>query len=325
MQEKIKTKIYDQLPTYQFKINENGRVFSYKFFDEETLVCNPLPTQEELKTFYSSGFDYNWYYRVRLLKRIQGWHRWRILKKKLKLRPPPKIIYDIGCGHGWFLKNFVDNESLVFGVDYPGEALSHAQKLGINTIPTDDFLKLNSHTCANLITLWHSLEHFIDPSVCLNKIQSVLQDDGILVIAVPNLQSRGVAKRGLHWVWIQQPFVHIWHWTPKSLIKLLESNNFKIVDYFTRDTWDANYLFDGLISRFFGLVFHFANKLARKTDKTFKTVFWSKLLYIIQIYLEQLIRICCYVIYLLKEVLVSRWSDRNLDRSELIIISQKKT
>lgn len=67
------------------------------------------------------------------------------------------------------------------------------------------------------------------------------------MVAVPNLACRGVELKDIAWVWIQQPFVHIWHWSPKSLKGLMEENGFEILQIKTRDTWDANTIYDGYL------------------------------------------------------------------------------
>jgi len=109
-----------------------------------------------------------------------------------------------------------------------------------------DFLDIDfSDKRFDIITLWHSLEHFIDPGAVLERVRQLLTDDGVLIIAVPNLSCRGVALKDIEWVWIQQPFVHIWHWTPTSLSRLVVQNAFEIRHLFTGDTWDANRLYDG--------------------------------------------------------------------------------
>ncbi|MCS7092179.1 MAG: class I SAM-dependent methyltransferase [Patescibacteria group bacterium] len=124
-------KIEQQLDHWQFSITPGGRTFRYVFNKtKDALVCKPLPTKKELQQVYEIYFDYEWYYKVRYFKQIQGWHRWQILKKQLQPNPTPKVIYDIGCGHGWFLKNFIKWNSNLVGVDYPGTALEHAKKNG---------------------------------------------------------------------------------------------------------------------------------------------------------------------------------------------------
>ncbi|MCS7092180.1 MAG: class I SAM-dependent methyltransferase [Patescibacteria group bacterium] len=187
--------------------------------------------------------------------------------------------------------------------------------MGINTVSIDTFLSHGDLPKAHLITLWHSLEHLPKPELYLRRIHKLLTDDGLVAIAVPNLQARGVGRVGLHWVWIQQPFVHIWHWTPKSLAQLLHQNNFTIVKIFTRDTWDANYIFDALVGRYFHRGFNLVERIFRKT-------FLASAMKNLRIYSEQIVRVMCYIAYLTCKMF--RKNDSDMHGSELIIIAQKK-
>jgi SAM-dependent methyltransferase len=319
------SRIQSHLDDWAFKIRPNGKTYRYKLSsDTSYLVCEPMPSKADITFFYQKHFDYDWYRKVRLLKRIQGWHRWYVLRKKLPVKLSPKVIYDIGCGHGWFLKNFIREGYQVYGIDYPGEALSHAEKLGANCLNMDLFLRSKRLPKADMISMWHSLEHFIHPDEYLRKAKSILKSDGYLVIAVPNLMAKGVEKKGLYWTWIQQPFVHIWHWTPLALTRLLEKNDFEIEVMFTRDTWDANLFYDGyfstLVHKVTGKVIKFADYL----DKKMHSQKMRKMATNLHIVAEQIFRIPLYGLYILLETLKRKALHLDLTGSELIVICKPK-
>src|SRR5699024_2474410 len=104
----------------------------------------------------------------------------------LKLKKNTKKLLDIGSGTGDFL-----NASKEYGISSTGtEPNEHARKLSItkgNKV-VEDLDKLEG-TNFDVITLWHVLEHVYQPSEYLEKINRLLNQDGLLLIAVPNHES----------------------------------------------------------------------------------------------------------------------------------------
>ena len=79
----------------------------------------------------------------------------------------------------------------------------------------------------DVVNMSHVLEHLKDPYLAIKKIKSLLKDKGFIFIAVPNnnsLQSKFGKK---HWYHLCLPY-HLYHFTNKNLLDLLELNNFKI-------------------------------------------------------------------------------------------------
>ena len=70
---------------WEIKMKPDGRTFKY-IYDEaaETMRCDPMPTEEELSYWYATSFNYGWFEKRALLKKIQAWHRWEVIKNKLK-------------------------------------------------------------------------------------------------------------------------------------------------------------------------------------------------------------------------------------------------
>jgi len=87
----------------------------------------------------------------------------------------------------------------------------------------------------------------MDPDAVLGKIFRIMENKGVLIIAVPNTRADGVFMKNIDWVWIQEPFVHLWHWSYMSLARLMEKNGYHIIKIMTRDTWDANPLLTGIL------------------------------------------------------------------------------
>ncbi|MEI6609846.1 MAG: class I SAM-dependent methyltransferase [Deltaproteobacteria bacterium] len=242
-------------------IKPGGRIFGYLYDkDREIMRCNPLPTKEELGYWYGNNFNYEWFEKRRFLKKVQAWHRWRRVKKYIKDIKSGGSVLDIGCGNGLFLDFARGNGCTTYGSEFESPASVAARNAG-HGIYNGDFLDIDFNSKRfDIITLWHSLEHFIDPGAVLDKAHQLLTDNGVLIIAVPNLSCLGVALKDIEWVWIQQPFVHIWHWKPTSLSDLLRQHGFEVGHLLTLDTWDANRLYDGYCGPMLERVIYYAGR-----------------------------------------------------------------
>ncbi len=86
----------------------------------------------------------------------------------------------------------------------------------------------------DVITMIDILEHMTDPTKTLKKVHNILKYGGLLVIKCPNITSLAAALTGKSWSWLLIPF-HLFHFSPTSLRKILESNQFKILEMYTQD------------------------------------------------------------------------------------------
>jgi 2-polyprenyl-3-methyl-5-hydroxy-6-metoxy-1,4-benzoquinol methylase len=233
----------------KWRITPDGRAFCYAYCSAcEFAFCEPLPTDSELTEYYTSTFDYNWYARRMRLKRWQAWHRWQRAGKRLeKLVGRRGALLDIGCGHGWFMQAAQRAGWRVSGLDLPGSAIEYAQTQGLDVMQ-GAAEKINLTRKFDAITLWHTLEHSSNPIQVLKRARDWLNPRGALLIAVPNLQAAGLNRRRASWVWLQQPFVHLWHWSMRALGLTLRQSGFQIIHAETRDTWDAQYLYDAVLN-----------------------------------------------------------------------------
>lgn len=232
-----------------WKLTPEGRTFVYRHDPVADVVfCDPLPTDEELAYYYGTIFDYQWYYDHRYQKRIQGWHRWKRTSGLLEgSGSGQKRLLDIGCGHGWYVLASSKGGWKAEGLDYPSEtSLATWRRLGIQvTQGTIESAPLRDGQF-DAITMWHALEHTKDPEATIGHVLRRLAPGGKLLIAVPNLACRGFRLKGADWTWIQLPYLHIWHFSAKSLSALLERQGMSVEVVETSETWDAQWWFDGL-------------------------------------------------------------------------------
>jgi SAM-dependent methyltransferase len=306
-----------------WRIGDQGRVFTYgRCLNCRLVMANPIPSPAEITAYYSGSFDYNKYAERKLLKRWQGSHRWRRLRPKLAGRhAATRRLLDVGCGHGWFLRAAAEDGWEATGQDFPSAATRFAREaLGLSIIE-GDFATVDLPTeHYDVVSLWHALEHMRDPSVVLARARTLLKPGGILIIAVPNVDSRGLKTVGAGWIWLQQPFVHLWHYSPSTLDTALRKAGFGQNEFTTCDTWDANYLYDGYffprharrwINRIAWFAGRQAGRLGGNSARVEQRAFF---------YLDEGLRLLVYAVYSLQALILRK--DPSMAGSELLGVSQ---
>ncbi|MBI5417409.1 class I SAM-dependent methyltransferase [Candidatus Poribacteria bacterium] len=230
--------------------NEQKLIYSgYKYAGQEfsyiqcqncgLLFCDPLPTKDLLAMFYQKSYDYSWFSKREKLKKIQAWHRCKRIKDMIPLHAK---VLDVGCGHGFFVAELIKNGFNAYGFDIGKKVISTNTNRLIQGNSLDD-VRENDF---DFISTWHFLEHVPDPIDELMLIKNKLKNDGKILAAVPNYTCFGQRIKKRKWIWLQQPYVHLWHFNRSNIRILFEHAGFKIERIWTRDAWDAQ-IYDSLI------------------------------------------------------------------------------
>ena len=197
-----------------------------------------IPTDEELLTMYKEEFFQH--IKPNDIKKDESeldyWNitydeKLDVLEKHLKSNT--KRILDIGCGAGFFLKRAMNNGWDVVGIEPSDEAANYAQTLGIDVkkqffqnTTSDELGKYDS------IHMRFVLEHTTSPQQIIKKCHSLLNENGLLIVEVPNdynpLQNivKTILQKNEYWL---HPPIHVNYFTFTSLRNLLQSNGFEIV------------------------------------------------------------------------------------------------
>ncbi len=144
----------------------------------------------------------------------------RVVAQSVHPRSPGKIL-DIGCGDGSFLIAARARGWNVYGTELNLDGLSDPQLAVVSTI--GDAQQFAPFDC---ITLWHSLEHFVDPRQAIHDLHPLLAPHGTLIVAVPNAYGFQARLFGTHWLALDVPR-HLTHFSKTSLQLLLTQNGFK--------------------------------------------------------------------------------------------------
>ena len=199
----------------------------------------PRPTHEELADFYNQQSYRQGYAQSVMSSQDFVANRYQELKKIVSKYQPNlfnrsnKTFLDVGCGLGDLLQLAIADQWQVNGTEISPEAALQAQENIRNQILVGDILTLNlPENHFDLITIYHVIEHLIDPLPVLKNLQKLLKPEGILFIETPNLDSLGAKIRGKNWSNIIPP-EHINYYSPKSLANSLTIAGFDNSKVFT--------------------------------------------------------------------------------------------
>lgn len=162
------------------------------------------------------------------------------LARKIALRSKSKIVLkysalnqgkllDIGSGTGYFLNKMKELKWIVTGIEKSEAARKLAkQKFDIYTQDSEYLYDLNCKT-KNVITMWHVLEHLEHLNAVMGHLQTILQDDGTVIIALPNKDSFDAAHYKEYWAAYDVPR-HLWHFSPADFNRLAIKHHYEVVD-----------------------------------------------------------------------------------------------
>lgn len=204
-----------------------------------------LPTEDKFfEKLYSSNdrdvsIDFNHSGKRKIFSEV-------ISTLKSYVQPQAKLL-DVGAGTGAFVsaasKDFTSS-----GIELSSACVAFAKSKNL-PVSSTSFYDLNPSTEQyDVITLIDVLEHLTDPKKAVLKLKSVLKPNGFLYIKVPNYPAQALKqdilrKLGLSKAGIMQDYVHINHFTLKSLSSFLSMNGFDIIEsgYSTAEIWDLKW------------------------------------------------------------------------------------
>jgi 2-polyprenyl-3-methyl-5-hydroxy-6-metoxy-1,4-benzoquinol methylase len=211
----------------------SGEVFQLLYDDEfDMLITSPQPSEDELPKYYKSQ-DYISHTDTQrnLFEKLYHFIRRISLKEKLKLInlffSEEKILLDIGCGTGEFLKIAQQNNWTVFGIEPNEKARSIANKKTNNSVSDIEKLSNFKPQSFDVITLWHVLEHLPRLEEHISILKSLLKSNGTLIITVPNYKSYDAKYYKEFWAAYDAPR-HLWHFSQSSISKLVVKENMQV-------------------------------------------------------------------------------------------------
>ncbi|WP_341199982.1 class I SAM-dependent methyltransferase [Croceibacter atlanticus] len=217
--------------------------FQLKYWDEyDMLVTYPQPKLDELDSYYESE-DYISHTdsKATLVDKIYQSVKRIMLNKKLEIvssfNQNKGSLLDVGAGTGDFLNAAKNDGWSISGVEPNSKARSLANQKSISLVEDINQLPTQKY---DVITLWHVLEHVPNLFEYIETLKSLLKENGILIIAVPNYKSYDATYYKEFWAAYDVPR-HLWHFSPKGIKKLFAQFNFKLENTHPM-TYDAYYV-----------------------------------------------------------------------------------
>ena len=168
-------------------------------------------------------------------------------------------VLDIGSGLGLFLSKFKEKGWKVLGTDISPDVAKFSKKLfGVKVLIGDVVNIKLKNASFDVITFNGVFEHIYNPTKTLRKVRKLLKADGLLVLAIPNIESLGHSIHGSKWHQLQ-PGRHLYHFSPRTITALLEKEGFTVVRL-THDYKEHNYY-----SLYENIRFRFSLKFAKNT------------------------------------------------------------
>ncbi len=209
-------------------------------------LSNP-PTDEEREEYYRDKYyqqqngDYETHYTDDELRFIAAKLEQKLLLIKEQLpHTNGGSFLDVGCGEGFALAFFKKNGFSVLGLDYSDAGIQnhHCDILG-DVMIGDLYQSISrlihdSHTF-DIVNMDNLFEHVVDPKLLLDQISLILNENGIVVIKVPNdfsvlqeyFYDNSIISKP-YWV---APLDHISYFNKDGLINICKAAGFECVDF----------------------------------------------------------------------------------------------
>ncbi|HOK37217.1 MAG: class I SAM-dependent methyltransferase [Bacteroidales bacterium] len=191
-----------------------------------------IPQNTRNKIEYSNYRDEEVLKSVRAANNYVRFRRHKLRIKLIKKFKNSGNLFDIGVGWGHFAYTAKKMGFDVDGIEI-SETMHHYATNDLNLrIEKGSFYEIPiKENFYDIITLWDVLEHLEKPLEVLKKANRMLKDDGIIVIQVPQIDSKVAKIQKEKW-----PMLSVEHinYFSKSTIKLaLEKSGFKILKFKT--------------------------------------------------------------------------------------------
>lgn len=127
--------------------------------------------------------------------------------KMLRRHVRPGALIDIGAGPGGFASAAKDEGFDVTAIEMDRRCCEYMEReLGVRAICSDEPIEqLRALAPAQVISLWHVLEHLQDPAEMLALAAERLQPGGVLALGVPNPRSLQFRLLGRRWAHLDAP------------------------------------------------------------------------------------------------------------------------
>lgn len=215
------------------------------------VFTNPRPMGAHIERYYASpNYISHQNEKQGLVPTLYYWARAVALRSKYRTVGRYAVgrkLMDYGCGTGTFLAYMRTKGYLVTGLEPSANA--RAQAIQNAACPVFASRQEMGDLRFDVITLWHVLEHVPDPLESLLHISRLLDSNGILLIAVPDITSWDAQHYGAHWAALDVPR-HLSHFRPRDIQVLADQCNMQLLT--THYMWFDAFYISMLSEKFLG-------------------------------------------------------------------------
>lgn len=191
---------------------------------------NPRPTPETIGVYYPSDYaPYNSEINISNTKNWKSKIR-NFLGFDVKILPLASgKLYEIGCSNGNYLYEMRDKGwNILGGLEYSEYSANIAREKGFDIEVSSLENAQGPKEKVDILVAWMVIEHLHHPVEALTKIQNWINKDGYMVASIPfpSIFSKYIFKE-LSFD-LQLP-THLFHYSSKSLPKLLEKSGWELV------------------------------------------------------------------------------------------------
>lgn len=236
--------------------------FTYvECLDCELIYHSPRPKYDEvfLKDAYEEYFVFNPNYQY-TEKSLSSWNK--ELQEILKFDKNRTAMLDIGSCAGDFLKVAQKEYNHCVGVEVAENMAKFTEEQLKVKVHVGSYVDIDFNEKYSCIHMSHVIEHIPNPHEWIKKTKTILDDNGILVMSVPNMHSlnrrvklffKRIGLRKGNWTDNTRTPDHLFEPTISSTLRFFNSNGFKVLSYYTysRKDMDANTLFGKIYNRKF--------------------------------------------------------------------------
>ncbi|MGB0770155.1 MAG: class I SAM-dependent methyltransferase [Flavobacteriaceae bacterium] len=204
----------------------------YYNLESDMLVTTPQPKTDRLSSYYKSKqyishvtqkrnlFD--WIYFI-----VRNYTLSSKIKLLSKLPVKDKTLLDFGAGVGFFIRTAIKSGWKSIGIETSENARKAANSILPNSIFDNDHIDQLEFNTFSIISLWHVLEHLQNPELYIRKFKQLLNEDGRLVVAVPNYKSYDAQYYREYWAAYDVPR-HLWHFSKDSITRYFSEFGFQL-------------------------------------------------------------------------------------------------
>lgn len=160
-----------------------------------------------------------------------------VLRRIRKYKKAGRLL-EIGIGNGNFLRTAQSAGYDSMGVEASGGlvgAFSRRSSLPVFHGYLEEFARESPHERFDVIVMNHVLEHIPDPVTALKQLRSLLREEGIIHLAVPNVDAWEAKLQG----WSAFEPYHLYYFNPETLANIATGAGFTVTRLATAERFSG--------------------------------------------------------------------------------------